>query len=299
MILSAKDEGLEIKRGLQGAVDEANGLHGTSTQLFVGKHHAVPGKHGVALQVQVVHHVTEGIHVMLSAAAHLVLPTLQEVQHRRVVVELRIDGQRLHRHTHGVQEPLVRTSIVYRGEERLPLVIVLGQQEAVGRREEIALEDALLLAEGIHLRHLDVQRTNHRGLRMLRYLQVGRQLRKRVAAVAKLLGIPLLTLLEGWCLAQFGLRPGNVCHRQFLGCQRLAVVGLLHVAEHHFQCRTVANDMVYVQEEVEVFGILHQTDMEQPVVVKVKRHYELFFLCFNIRYVFHLQFIRLTVLYRL
>ena len=200
LILAVEDERLQIKRSLQRAVTEADGLHRLAAQLFVGKHHAVPGKHRVALDAQVIHGIAEGVCLMLAHTAHLILTGLQIVYHLGLIVKLGIDGQRLHRHTHRVQEALVGTSVVDGGEERLLFIIIFGQQETVSRREEIALEDAFLLAECVHLGHLHIERPHHTGLRVLRLLKVGHQLGEAVAAV-EVLGIPLLAFVEGCRLA--------------------------------------------------------------------------------------------------
>ena len=49
LILTIQDKGFQIERSFQGAVAETDGLHRLAAQLLVGKHHAVPGKHRVAL----------------------------------------------------------------------------------------------------------------------------------------------------------------------------------------------------------------------------------------------------------
>ena len=225
------------------------------------------------MQPEVVHHIAEGIDIVLAATAHLILPGLQVIQHLRFVVELRIHGQRLHRHAHRVEESLVCAPVVDGGEQRLLFIIVFCQQEAVDRGEEIALEDTFLLAEGIHAGHIHAQSAHHTCLRVFRNLQVGHQLRVAVAAV-KVLGIPLLAFLERCRLAQLGLCRCHFRHRQCLGFQRLAVVGFLQIGQHHLQRCSVADDVVDVEEEVEVLCILQQADMEQPVVVDVEGHDE-------------------------
>ena len=50
LILAIQDKRLQIERGLQGTVAQADGLHWLAAQLLVRKHHAVPGKHRITLQ---------------------------------------------------------------------------------------------------------------------------------------------------------------------------------------------------------------------------------------------------------
>ena len=100
LILAVQDKRLQIERGLQGTVAQADGLHWLATQLLVGKHHAVPGKHRVALQSEVVQGIAEGVGLMLTHTTHLILTALQIVKHFSLVVKLGIYRQRLHRHTH-------------------------------------------------------------------------------------------------------------------------------------------------------------------------------------------------------
>ena len=133
---------------------------------------------------------------MLAHPAHLVLTSFQIVEHLGVIVKLGIHGQRLHRHTYGMQETLVATAIIDRREQRLLFVVVSGQQETVGCREEIALEDAIVLAELIYPSHVDAERPHHRGLAVHGLIQVGHQWRITVAAI-EVLGIPLLAFLKG------------------------------------------------------------------------------------------------------
>ena len=124
----------------------------------------MPGKHRIALQSEIVKCIAEGVSLMLAHTAHLILTSFQIVEHFRLVVKLSIDGQRLHRHTHRVEETFVGTSVVNRGKQRLLFIIIFSQQEAVNRRKEITLEDAFLLTESVHFGHLHVECTHHTGL---------------------------------------------------------------------------------------------------------------------------------------
>ena len=101
---------------------------------------------------------------MLSNTPHLLLPGFQVVKHLGLIVESRIDGQRLHRHAYGVKETLVGTTVVDGGEQRFLLIIILSQQKAIGRCKEVALENTFVFAESIHLRHVHTQRPHHRSL---------------------------------------------------------------------------------------------------------------------------------------
>ena len=109
------------------------------------------------LQVEIRHHVGIGIEVVLAAADHLFLAGFQEVKHGGLIRELGINGQRLHGHADGMLELLLGTAVEDRGEWRFMLVVVLGQQERIGRREESAFLDAVGLAEGIHPIHVGVE----------------------------------------------------------------------------------------------------------------------------------------------
>ena len=208
---------------------------------------------------------------MPAHTAHLILPCFQIVEHLGLVIKLGVDGQRLHRHTHRMQEPLVRTSIVDGGKQRLLFIIIFCKQETIGRCEEIALEDALFLAKAVNTCHIHTQRPHHRGLTMLWLFKVWHQLGKTITAV-EVLCIPLFAFLESRRLPQLSLCFCHLCHRHSLRFQHLSVVGFLHICQHDLQCRTVTYDMVDVEEEIEVLRILEQADVEQTVVVDVKRH---------------------------
>ena len=269
MILPVQNKGLQVKRGFKRTVTETDGLHGFATQLLVSEHHAMPGKHRVALQTQIIYRIAKGVCFVLANTTHLVLTCLQVIQHLGLVVELGIYRQRFDRHTYRVEKTLVRTTVINRRKQRLLFIIIFCQQETIGCCEEITLKDTFLFTEGIHLGHLHIERPHQRRLTVLWFLQVGHQLCKAIATV-EVLGIPLLTLLKGRCLAQFRLSHRHLCHRHGLGLQCSPTIDLIHIAQHHFQCRTVANDMVDVEEEVEMLCILQQTNMEQSILVNVE-----------------------------
>ena len=234
----------------------------------------MPGKHRVTLQTQVVQRITKGVCFVLADTTHLVLPSLQVIQHLGLVVKLGIYRQRLDRHTNGMQKTFVRTTVIYRSKQRLLFIIIFSQQETISCGEEITLEDTFLFAEGIHLGHLHVERPHQRRLAVFRFLQVRHQLRKAVATV-EVLGVPLLTFFKGRCLAQFSLSDSHLCHRHGLRLQCSSTIDLIHISQHHLQRSTIADDMMNVEEEVVMLCIPQQSDMEQTILVDIKRHDEL------------------------
>ena len=117
----------------------------------------MPGEHRITLQTEVVYRVAEGIALVFTHSAHLVLSCLQIVENLGVIIKLGIDWQRLYRHTYGMQKTLVGATVVDGGEQRFLFIIIFSQQETIGRCKEIALEDAFLLTESIHYSHLYVE----------------------------------------------------------------------------------------------------------------------------------------------
>ena len=107
----------EIARSVQSAVANAFGGHGQPGKPLVGKEVSVPHKHGVGLQVQVVHDIGKTVNLMLAASAHLLLQVCQEVEHGGVVVKSSIDGQCFHRHAHRMVETLVGATVEHGGEK--------------------------------------------------------------------------------------------------------------------------------------------------------------------------------------
>ena len=228
-ILFANIVGHQIEWHILVMLAELYGLHGFAHQLGIVKQEPLPCKYGVALQVKVAHDVCIGIDVVLAAADHLFLTGFQEVEHRSVVGELGVNGQRLHRHANGMLELRIGATVEHRGEQRFLLVVVLGQQEGIGRREECAFFDAVGLAESIHPIHVDAESAEHISVRVLGYFKVGEELGEGVAAV-EVLGIPLFAFLESGRFAHLGFGKGEFLHRHLLGSQRATVVGRLHVA---------------------------------------------------------------------
>ena len=74
--MTIHNQSLYIERNLQGRVAHLDGLRGFAGYLHVVQHIPVPSKERSHLQVQIAHHVAEGIGVMLSAARHLLLSCL-------------------------------------------------------------------------------------------------------------------------------------------------------------------------------------------------------------------------------
>ena len=91
-VFAVLDKDFHVERGIQRTVADADGLHGFAAHRFVVKELPMPSEHRIALQLQVGHHVGEGVGLVLAAAAHLVLSLLQQFQHCGVRGELGIDG---------------------------------------------------------------------------------------------------------------------------------------------------------------------------------------------------------------
>ena len=207
---------------------------------------------------------------MLPATRHLLLSGLQEIEHGRLVGEVCIHGHCLDQHTDRLCRPAVVATTDDGAEQRRLLVIVFSHQETVGRREEGALEDAMLAAEGIHAGTVHIHAPRLQTVRVLSSVKVGQQGREAVAAVV-LPSIPLLVLLELGHLSLFLFFEGQLGHRNRLGCQFLALVGCPYVVQEHLQRRAVANDMVDVQEPVVVLIVSQHPHAEEMVVVDVER----------------------------
>ena len=133
---------------------------------------------------------------MLTATLHLLLSSLDEVEHTGVAIELGIHGHRFHQHAHRTVVALVGTPVVYRIEQHLLLVIVFCQQISVGGCKDGTTEDTVCLAEGIYPilvhRHCPCQD----GIHKLLVIAVGQQRRIAVAAI-EVFRIPFLVLLKG------------------------------------------------------------------------------------------------------
>ena len=151
MILIADHINHQTKRHFQGVVAELQYLGRFPHEMNITQHVSAPCKQRVALQIEVGHRVAIGIDVVLTTTSILLLAGFQEVQHRGVISELGIDGQRLHRHTYGMEEPLVSTSVVNSGEQCLLLVVILCQKIRVSCGEEGILIDTVGLAESLYL----------------------------------------------------------------------------------------------------------------------------------------------------
>ena len=278
MIFLAYIESHQIKRHSLVVLTELYGLHGFAHQFGVIKYGPVPCKYGVGLQVEIVHDVGIGIDIVFTATDHLFLTCFQEVEHSSLFRELGINGQRLHRHTNGMLELLLGTVVENRGKQRFLLVVILGQQEGICRREESAFLNAIGLTEGIHLVHVDVENADFMGGRVFGNLEVGDELGKCVTTV-KILGIPLFSLFKGWCFAHLGFGKGKFLHRHLLGGKRVTVVSLLHIAKHVGKRGAVEDDMMCIEEPIEMVSAAHHFNMKQPAAIKLERLNELLFLC--------------------
>ena len=281
LVLFADIERHQVERHLLVVLAELYGLHGFAHEGGIVEEETLPCKDGVGLQVEVVHDVGVGIDVVLAAADHLLLTGFQVVEDGGVVGELGVDGQCLYRHADGVLELRVGAAVEDGGEEGFLLVVVLGQQERIGRREEGAFFYAVGLAEGIDSVHVGGEGAELLAVRLFGDFQVGHELGEGVAAV-EVLGIPLFGLLEGGCLAHLGFGQGIFLHRHLLGSQRVAVVGFLHIANDNMIGGAVADDMVHVEEPIDMLGVAHHLCVKQPSAIEMERLDEFLLLGLNI-----------------
>ena len=171
--MAVLDECLHEEGYSQGGVAQLLRLHVLTANLYIVEHKPVPGKIGTYLQLQVVHRVGICIQPVLPAARHLLLSGLQEVEHGRLVGEVRIDGHCLDQHADRMCRPAVVTTTDDGAEQCRLLVIVFSQQVTVGRREEGALEDATLAAESIHTCTFYIHAPRLQTVRILSAVQVG------------------------------------------------------------------------------------------------------------------------------
>ena len=110
---------------------------------------------------------------MLTASAHLLLSGFQEVEHAGLCGKLRINGQRLHEHAHGVIQFLGLTTVIDGVEEGFRLVVELSQQIGVGHGEQRTLENTVRLTELLHLGVVHFQGAQQTGFLQRRLLTVG------------------------------------------------------------------------------------------------------------------------------
>ena len=223
---------------------------------------------------------------MLTAAIHLLLAGLEVVQHGGLVGEGGINGQRLHRHTHGMLETLVCATIVDGIEEGFLLVVVLCQKVGVNRCKQGTFIDTVLFAEGIHLGHVGTHYALHVRLRVFLDFQVGKKLGEGVATV-EVLGVPAFALLESVGLAQLGLSNGQFRLCQLLRSERATVIDRLHIVNQDAVRGSVADKVVGVEEPVEVFLVLHQAGVEEPSAVELVGLDELPLLRFDVGDLLH------------
>ena len=285
MILFADIVGHHIKRNFLVVLAELYGLHGFTHQFGVIKQKSLPHKDGVALQVKVGHQVGIGIDFMLAAAFHLLLTCFQEVKHGGFVGEFGINGYCLHCHAHGMFELWFGTTVVNRGEQRLLIVVVFGQQIGIRRCKEGAFFDVVGLAESIHPIHVNTENADLMGVRLSGDFKVGNELGKRVATV-KSLGIPLFAFLEGGCFAHLGFGKGQFPQRHFLGSKRVTVIGCLHITNDNIIRGAIADNMVHVEQPIDMFRIAHHFGMKQSAAIELVWFDEFPLLCLNVRNLF-------------
>ena len=225
---------------------------------------------------------------MLPAAVHLLLSGLQVVDNRSLVVELCIDGQRLDEHAYGVVHSFVAAAIIDCGEQRLLLVVEFGQQEGVCRREQGALEDAMLLAERLHTVAADGERACQAAFTDGCLLAVGNQRSVHVAAVERLC-IPLPGLLEGGRLSLRLFLQGHIGQRDVLFVGSDALISLVDVGEHLLHRRAIDDDMMIVDEQIQVAAVPQQPYVEQPSASQLEGFYQLLPHGGKVADVFHTQ----------
>ena len=175
------------------------------------------------------------------------------------------------------------------------VVVVFRQQIAIYGCKERVLEDTVCLAIGLDRFHTDTQFPLSVTYSRIRPFAVGYKLTESVAAI-KILGIPLLTLLEGWCLHLLCFRTGHVGQCQNLWLYLLTTIGSINVGKYHLQGRTIGNEMVNVNEDVEMLAVFQQSDTEQPIFKDMKRHHHSPLFRFNVYDTFYLQAERLAVI---
>ena len=112
---------------------------------------------------------------MLSATLHLLLSSLDEVEHTGVTIEPGIYRHRPDHHAHRMAATLVGTPVMECAEQGLLLIIVFCQQIAVGRCENGTSEHTVRLAEGIHPSLVHCHGALQEGIDELLVVAVGQQ----------------------------------------------------------------------------------------------------------------------------
>ena len=265
--------GLDIHPTLTTIIVQSASLHRQSAQLFGLKQRTMPGKACSRLQTQVGHCVAEAIGCMLAAPRHLLLSGSEEVDHRRVVRVLRIDGQRLDEHRHCTDQSFVGSSVVDGTEQHLLLIVELGQQVGVNGGEERTLEDAVFHAKGFYPLLCHRQLPGEQSFLRLRFFPVGQQRSIAVAAV-EMLCIPLFVGEEGVGLPDCLFMDSHITQSHLFGLQCLAAIGPLDVLQQHSARGTVADDMVNVLQQIVVGIVFQKAQPKESVVQQVEGLHE-------------------------
>ena len=158
---------LYVDGHIAGVVHQDERRHRLAVEGGVVEHFPMPGECRCRLQAEVVHEVAVGVGFVLTATCHLLLPCVEEVEHRGVACELSIGGQRLDEHADGMLQELVLPAAVDVREKGFLFVVVLCEEEGENRREQGTLEDAVCLAEGVDALHACAECTQEVNLGVL------------------------------------------------------------------------------------------------------------------------------------
>ena len=197
----------------------------------------MPGECRCRLQAEVGHEVAVCVCLMLPATCHLVLPILEEIEHRGVARELCIGGQRLDEHADGMLQEFVLSAVVDVCEQGFLFVVVLCEQECESRCEQGTLEDAVCLAECVDALHacsecsLQVNLCLQLWCYGLTCVHIRYQRRVHIPAV-EVLGKPSLRFVECRCLSLDGFRFSHFSLGHAFLFQLKSLVSLLYVVEH-------------------------------------------------------------------
>ena len=159
------------------------GGHGFAAKSLVGEEVAMPNKHGVALELEVVGNINERVDVVLAAAGHLLLTLTQKIDDGGVVGELGVDREGFDRHADRMEEAFVGTAVIDSGEEGFLATGIFGEEESVDRGEEIAFENAVILQESVEAVGVERKGAEQMGLGLLRTVEVGKKRGVGVGAV--------------------------------------------------------------------------------------------------------------------
>ena len=185
--------------------------HRLAVEGGIVEHLPMPGECRCRLQAEVVHEVAVGVCLVLTATCHLLLPGLEELEHRGVACELSIGGQRLDKHADGVLQESILPAVVDVCEKGFLFVVVLCEQECENRGEQGALEDAVCPTECVDALHACAKRPCKACLRVelwndgLTCVHIRYERRVGVTAI-EVLGKPCFRFVERRRLSHDGFR---------------------------------------------------------------------------------------------